>query len=362
MRNWQDILIAPSTTIKKAIEIIDSSSLQIALVVDGNSYLLGTVTDGDVRRGILKSIPLEDPVHQIMNSKPTFASKDDNRDNILATMKIKNYHHMPIVDDKGCVVGLETLEELIRISERENWVFLMAGGLGTRLKPLTDDCPKPMLKVGGRPVLETILLNFINQGFKRFFLSVNFKAQIIEQYFGDGSNWGVKIDYIHEKEKMGTAGSLNLLPNPPELPMIVMNADLLTKVNFEHLLNFHSTHNSMVTMCVREYDFQIPFGLVTIQNHKIQSIDEKPSQRFFINAGIYVLNPEILSFLPQKIPLDMTQVFQELINRGKECNAFPIREYWLDIGHMDDYERGRTEYNSTFDSAIPNSLIKKLRK
>jgi len=350
MKNWKEILISPSTTIKKALEIIDTSSLQIVLVVDENSCLLGTVTDGDVRRGILKGVPFEDPVQHIMNAEPTVVSKDENRGNIFATMKIKSLNHMPIVDDKGRVIGLETLESLLQAKERDNWVLLMAGGLGTRLKPLTDNCPKPMLHVGDRPVLETILLNFIEYGFKQFFVSINFKAQMIEQYFGDGSKWGVNIKYIHEKEKLGTAGSLNLLPNPPELPLIVMNADLLTKVNFEHLLNFHNSHNSFATMCVREYDFQIPFGLVKIQNQKILSIDEKPVQRLFVNAGIYVLNPEVLNCIPQKVPLDMPQVFQEIITQGKECIAFPIREYWLDIGQMDDLERGGSEFHGHFDS------------
>jgi dTDP-glucose pyrophosphorylase len=348
MNAWKQVLVAADTSIREAVEILDASSMQIVLVVDGEGRLLGTVTDGDIRRGILKGVSLDEPAERIMNPEPTVAGVDEGRDGILAVMHRKKLHHVPLVDGQGRVVGLETIDELIEADARENWVVLMAGGLGSRLRPLTDDCPKPMLKVGNKPLLETILENFIEYGFRRFYLSVNYMADTVKSYFGDGSRWGVDIRYLQEDQKLGTAGALSLLPEKPAQPLLVMNGDVLTKVNFGHLLGFHTSHRASATMCVREYDFQVPYGVVRIDGHRITSIDEKPVQRFFVNAGIYVLEPEALDTIPADTYFDMPTLFEKLMERKKETVVFPIREYWLDIGHLADYDRANGEFTQVF--------------
>jgi dTDP-glucose pyrophosphorylase/predicted transcriptional regulator len=348
MKKWKEVLVSPQTSLREAAQILDANALQIVLVVDEERRLLGTITDGDIRRGILKGIALTEPVSVVMNPRPSVARIEDSRDSILAEMKRKSLHHMPLVDKAGRVVGLDTLDELINPPIKENWVVLMAGGLGSRLRPLTNDCPKPMLKVGGKPLLETILENFIEHGFCHFYISVNYMSEVVKSHFGDGSRWGVDICYLHEDQRLGTAGALSLLPEKNNGPLIVMNGDLLTKVNFRQLLEFHSEHNAHATMCVREYDFQVPYGVVKIENHRITGIDEKPTQRFFVNAGIYVLDSQALDLIFPNTFFDMPSLFEKLIEQQKETVVFPIREYWLDIGHMADFDRANGEYGDVF--------------
>ncbi len=348
MSAWKEILVLPKTSIREAIRVLDESAKQIVLVVDENNRLAGTVTDGDIRRGILKGILLNDPIQSIMNPDPTVAMIDEGRESILALMQRKGLHHIPLVDENHCVMGLETLDELIKSRTRENWVVLMAGGLGSRLSPLTDECPKPMLRVGNKPLLETILENFIEYGFHRFYIAVNYMADVVKAYFGDGSRWGVDICYLHEDQRLGTAGALSLLTQRPTEALLVMNGDVLTKVNFKQLLDFHSGHDAQATMCVREYDFQIPYGVVKIDNHRITGIDEKPVQRFFVNAGIYVLEPAALDFILKGCYFDMPTLFEKLIEQKKETAVFPIREYWLDIGQLSDYDRANGDFMRVF--------------
>ncbi|MBK9161516.1 MAG: nucleotidyltransferase family protein [Nitrosomonadales bacterium] len=345
---WKEILVSPGAPIREAIEVLDRSAKQIVLVVGENNHLAGTVTDGDIRRGILKGVSLDEPTLNIMNAHPTVARADEGREAMLAAMQRKGLHHLPVVDENNCVTGLETLEDLIHPPIRENRVVLMAGGLGSRLSPLTDACPKPMLKIGGKPLLETILENFIEYGFHRFYISVNYMADVVKAHFGDGSRWGVDIAYLHEDQRLGTAGALSLLPEKPAEALLVMNGDLLTKVNFKQLLDFHSAHHAQATMCVREYDFQVPYGVVKIDAHRITAIDEKPVQRFFVNAGIYVLEPEALALIAANTYFDMPTMFERLIGLKKETAVFPIREYWLDIGQLADFDRANGEYRDIF--------------
>ncbi|MEI7818264.1 MAG: nucleotidyltransferase family protein, partial [Desulfuromonadales bacterium] len=336
MNRWKDVLISPETPIIKAIGIIDAGSLQIALVVDASNRLVGTVSDGDVRRAILKGISLDRPVKEIMFTEPTVASPRESRDEIVTTMRMKQLRQIPLLDKDGCVIGLDLWDDLINLQARDNIVVLMAGGLGTRLGELTKNCPKPLLRVGNKPVLETILENCIEYAFKRFYISVNYKADMVKEYFGDGSRWGVEIKYLEEKKRLGTAGALGQLPEIPTEPVLVMNADVLTKINFKHLMEFHEEHNSVATMCVRDYEFQVPFGVVQLDHHRLKNIMEKPVHQFFVNAGIYVLNPEAVSMVPTDEYSDMPALFDTLLQNQLETTAFPIHEYWVDIGHKDD--------------------------
>lgn len=348
MNRWKEVLISPDTTILKAIKIIDEGTLQIALVVDASNKLLGTVSDGDIRRAILNGILFDRPVSEIMFTEPTVASCHESCEAILATMKQKKLRQIPLVDQVGCVVGLDSWDELFNIQERKNIVVLMAGGLGTRLGELTKDCPKSLLRIGNKPILETILENCIEYGFKQFYFSVNYKADMVKEHFGDGSRWGVDIRYIEEKKRLGTAGALGLLPEVPTLPLLVMNSDVLTKINFKHLMEFHEEHKSVATMCVREYEFQVPFGVVQVDNHRLTGISEKPVQRFFVNAGIYVLSPESLAVIPKDSFFDMPTLFERLVDNKVETTVFPIHEYWLDVGRIDDFERANGEYKDVF--------------
>ncbi|MFA5158929.1 MAG: nucleotidyltransferase family protein [Candidatus Omnitrophota bacterium] len=348
MKDWEKTLVLPSDSIKSVLKTIDASSAQIAVVVGKRRKLLGTVTDGDVRRGILRGVSLDDNVQLVLNPKPIYAKMGQTGESLLKRMEKHFIHQIPVLDAGGSVVGLEILDDLIQSKSRENWVLLMAGGLGSRLKPLTNDRPKPLIHIGDKPILATILENFVGFGFKKFYLAVNYLDEMIRDYFGDGSKWGVELKYLKESRRLGTAGALSLLPQKPREPLIVMNGDLLTKVNFSHLLNFHHENNVSATMCVREYDFQVPFGVITMDQQYIRAIDEKPVHRFFVNAGIYVLEPSLLKYVPQNKPYDMPQLFDRLIDERKRVAAFPIREYWLDIGQMEDFNRANGEYQKFF--------------
>jgi choline kinase/predicted transcriptional regulator len=295
MKDWRSTLIGPESSVRGAVEVIDAAGLQIALIIDDNGRLLGTVTDGDIRRGILRGVSLDDPVARVMNESPTTAREQDDRDMLFSLMRERGLHQIPVLDSQWRVVGLQILDALITPELRHNPVVLMAGGLGSRLRPLTDDCPKPLLHVGSKPILETIIEAFIQQGFRRFYISVNYMSEMIEKYFGDGSRWGGEIGYIRENERRGTAGALALLPQTPELPIFVMNGDLLTRLNFASLLDFHGQHEAAATMCVREYEMQVPYGVIRPQSHRIVDIHEKPTERYFVNAGVYVLSPEALA-------------------------------------------------------------------
>lgn len=346
---WQEVIISPDTPIVEAIKIIDRGDLQIALVVDEASILLGTVTDGDIRRAILRHLSLDEPVKLIMNVRPRFIYRAESREKAVSLMKANKIRQIPVVDENRRLVGLEIADELLNPSLRNNYVILMAGGLGKRLDPLTKSCPKPLLRVGNKPVLETTLESFVEQGFRQFYISINYKAAMIKDYFGDGSSWGINIDYISEKEQLGTAGALGLLPFKPDQPIILMNGDILTKISFGQVLDFHRKNHSDATICIKEQQSQIPYGVVTVEQNQLKDIKEKPVQRFFINAGLYVLNPNVLDCIPPGSRFDIPDLFKILLKNGKIITAFPIREYWIDIGRFDDYERANTEFAEVFN-------------
>lgn len=348
MADWHSVLIEPETTIMQALSVIDRSGLRIALVTDREKRLLGVVTDGDVRRGILKGIGTDQTVDRVMSTRPSVAGPDEPRDQVLARMRARRLNHIPLVDDGGLVVGLETLDDLMRGERRLNWVVLMAGGLGTRLRPLTEEVPKPLLKVGSRPLLEIILEGFLEQGFNQFYIAVNYKSQMIKEYFGDGSRWGANIRYLEERQRLGTAGALGLLDERPSEPFFVMNGDLMTRAHFQHLLEFHQRNNAQATLCVREYEHEIPYGVVRLEQHRLFALDEKPVQRFLVNSGIYVLDPSVLPLIPQGKSFDMPDLFRALIAKGETTVAFPLHEYWLDIGRVEDFERAGREYEEVF--------------
>jgi len=344
MMHWKKIAIRKDIPLEAAIECLDKGGLRIVLILDDEEKLLGTLTDGDVRRALLRRLPMTNPVSDAMCATPQVAELHWSREKILTVMENTRLLHLPVVDASGRVVGLEILHELLGKQKIDNPVFLMAGGFGKRLFPLTQDCPKPMLKVGDKPILELILQSLANAGFHRFYISTHYLPEMIRDYFGDGSKWNVSICYIHEETPLGTGGALGLLPACEiKMPMILMNGDLLTRVDYRSLLDFHLSHSEAATLCVREYQSQVPYGVVQSEGHRITQIVEKPVQRHFISAGIYVLSPELIKRVATNQRVDMPTLLQQEIMAGRGVNMFPVHEYWLDIGHMDDFQRAQEE-------------------
>ncbi|MCZ4336793.1 nucleotidyltransferase family protein [Shewanella colwelliana] len=338
-----NVTISPDKTLRDALQLINSQALQVALVTDNNQRLLGIITDGDIRRGLLSNLSLDAKVTEVMNINPKTASPSTSKKQLLQLMKQHSILSIPLVKNQ-VLVGLETLKSAQQQSHYENPVLIMAGGFGTRLKPLTDKCPKPMLKVGNRPLLEIALSNFIQAGFTNFYISTHYMPEQIKSHFGDGSQWNVNITYVHENEPLGTGGAVGLLPKDlPQLPAIVMNGDILTKVDFQLLLKFHHENNADATMCVREYDYQIPYGVISGTGNRITDMVEKPVQRFFVNAGIYVINQDIIKSVSANTYIDMPTLLEKKIADEGQVLMFPIHEYWLDIGRMDDFKQAQVD-------------------
>jgi dTDP-glucose pyrophosphorylase len=348
MKNIENIKLTVDSTIKEALQIIDNGAVKFAIVVDKDDKLIGTMTDGDIRRAILDGKTLGDTIENIYFKEPTIVTVNHTKEEIINLCTSKKIYQIPVVDNKGRVVSIDLLDELLKPEIHPNKVVLMVGGLGTRLRPLTETTPKPMLHVGGKPILQTIVEKFVSYGFVNIVMCVGYKSNIIQDFFGDGSKFGAHIEYVLEDKRMGTAGALSLLENKPKEPFFVMNGDLLTNVNFEHLLEFHTANNAMATMCVREYDFQVPYGVVNVKDGKILSIEEKPVHKFFVSAGIYMLSPDCISHIPENEFYDMPTLFEKLIAMNENTVSFPLREYWLDIGRMEEYEKANLEYHEVF--------------
>lgn len=347
--NWRNALINPQTSLQEAIQVIDKAALQIALVTDDLGRLSGVVTDGDIRRALIRGLSLDQAVAEVMNTNPKVASGDDSKAKLIAIMEAYNLIHLPILDADSKIVGLETLQGLYKQPHFQNPVFLLAGGFGRRLRPLTDECPKPLLEIGGKPILETILESFVSSGFKDFYIAVHYLADLIKDYFGDGRRWGVRISYVEEHEPLGTAGALGLLPyDLPDLPMIVMNGDILTQIDFPRLLAYHNEHQGIATLCVRQYEYQIPYGVVSIDEQRITGIVEKPMHSCFSNAGVYVLNKALVQTVANQQYIDMPQLLNQQIKLGELVSMFPVHEYWLDIGREADFLRAQGEFSKFF--------------
>jgi len=344
-----DNAVIPSTaSIFEALKIIDASSMQIAFVTK-ESKLIGTITDGDIRRGLLKGLTIESSISNVYNPHPLSCHVNAS-DTEIKYLAIKHdIKQIPLVDDDGTLVGLKLISDLLKSQIYDNYVVLMAGGLGSRLGELTQNTPKPLLKVAQKPILHTIIENFVKSGFNNFIISVNYKAEQIKSYFKNGQNLGVNIEYIDEAKRMGTAGSLSLISQQINKPFFVMNGDILTSIDFKEMLDFHEENKPSATMGIREYENQIPFGVVNTDGKTVTSIVEKPIQTVAVSAGVYVLNPSCLSSIPRNTFYDMPTLFDKLINTKKKVSAFPITDYWIDIGHINEYEKANKEYAGIFN-------------
>lgn len=346
MIDLERVTVSARSSLREALQVIDRNTLQFVLVVDDSGRLVGSLTDGDVRRGILRSVSLDSCVVEAMNVAPFCASEGEDLAPHAHIIRSRGIRYVPIVDADRKLLRLQSTDRANPKSRRENWALLMVGGEGQRLRPLTENCPKPMLNVGGRPILETMIRELVSQGFTRIHLSLNYRGEMIRDYFGDGARWGAQIHYLEEERKLGTAGAVGLLPEAPHEPFLVMNGDLLTKVDFGRLLDFHEKNGAFGTMALREYDFQVPYGVVQLDNGVIRSIDEKPVQKFFVNAGIYVLDPGFHSLISRGESTDMPALFSEAAARKNKVVGYPVREYWLDIGSFGDLERAGRDFET----------------
>ena len=332
---WVAALVTVGSTIKKAATSLENSGLQIVLVTSDSGVLLGLVTDGDIRRAFLAGLNLSDLVERIMNSRPLVVRDNVSAAEILQLMTANKVHQVPVVDSDSKVVGLHILDDMLKPSPRPNTLLIMAGGLGTRLKSYTEGCPKPMLLIGKKPMLEHILDRAILDGFRNFIISLNYLPKAIEEYFRDGSRWGVNITYVHEDSPLGTAGALSLIEEKLIYPLVVINGDIISDVNFSDVIAFHEHNEAAATMVGRPYEVQNPFGVIVTAGVNLESFDEKPVYKSLVNAGIYIINPDMLRHLEPNEHCDMPTLFLR-IKKKYRVIVYPMYESWLDVGRPED--------------------------
>lgn len=343
------VSVPPDSSIREVVTCIDRSAKGIALITDKDGRLLATVTDGDVRRALLDGRSLDTPVHDLLSSKitlphsqPITAPQDTEPETLLRLMRDFGIRHVPLLDEDGNVVELVTLEELLPDQMPLIQAVIMAGGQGTRLRPLTEDIPKPMLTVGERPLMELIVEHLRESGVRRVCITTHYKPETIMEHFGNGDKFGIEMSYVNEDKPLGTAGALGLMPEANE-PILVINGDILTQVNFRAMFAYHQEHRAEMTVAVSQYGLQVPYGVVECEGSKICQLREKPSLSFFVNAGIYLLEPSVYQYIPKGQPFNMTELIHCLLAAGRPLVSFPIREYWLDIGQHDDYAQARND-------------------
>lgn len=334
--NWRQTKIAAESTLRDAAQNLSKSAQKIALVIDGTGKLLGSLTDGDIRRGLLQGMTLESSVVEVMRRNPLVVPAHMPSDMIRQIMVANKIHQIPEVDDQNTVLGLHTWDAYESARVDTDLMVIMAGGKGVRLRPHTENCPKPMLPVHGRPMLAHIIDRARAEGFVNFIVSTHYLGHLIEEYFGDGRKFGVQIQYLRETSPLGTAGALSLMLSIPERPFIVTNGDVLTDIRYGDLLDFHNRHSSDATMAVRLHEWQHPFGVVEIDGLSIVGFEEKPIARTHINAGVYAISPNALRFLQNGESCDMPKLFERLQANQLRTIAYPMHEPWLDVGRPED--------------------------
>jgi dTDP-glucose pyrophosphorylase len=343
LNDISDLRVGISDSVSDTIACMARNGRQVAFVVREDDTLLGVVTDGDVRRGILRGVALDAAVGEIMNASPRVGTRSDSNQDIINRMNEFGIHHVPLVDDAGRVTGVFTMDDFLKPHVATTPIVLMAGGRGQRLYPLTKDVPKPMLPIGGVPILEIILRNLRAQGFVNVFISVNYLADVIIDHVGDGSWLGLSVNYVHESKPLGTAGAIAALDGTIDETFVVMNSDLLTGVNLRDMLSFHAKQGAKATVGVREHFFEIPYGVVNLNGSIVESMVEKPLHRSLVNAGIYALDPVALSMLQKDEYCDMPTLLGMLMEGGHDVAAFPIHESWLDVGRPEDLNQARDD-------------------
>jgi dTDP-glucose pyrophosphorylase len=355
---WRAALLQADATLQQAIRNLEDSGLQIVVVVDAGGKLVGTLTDGDIRRGLLRGFGLESAVDPLVYREPLVVPPQLDKSAVLQLMQVNRIHQLPVVDEHHRVVGLHLWDRLMAPRERPNLVVIMAGGQGTRLRPHTDNCPKPLLHVGGKPMLEHIIDRARSEGFRHFAIAIHYLGHMIEEYFGDGSRLGVRIDYLREQSPLGTVGAVGLLSPRPDVPFVICNGDVLTDIRYSELLDFHCSHRAIATMAVRLHEWQHPFGVVRTRGVDIVGFEEKPVFRSHVNAGIYVFEPEALAQINAGERCDTPTLFARLQGQGARTIVYPMHEPWLDVGRPDDYDQAMQAENPTSAGAIPPAVQK----
>ena len=335
-QRWQQAKLPIGSTIRQAVEVLNEVSLRIVLVVDETGILVGTVSDGDIRRGLLKGLSLTSLIDAIVRRDALVVPPNLGRDVVVQLMIANSIQQIPIVDENLFVIGMHLWDQIGAPAERENLMVIMAGGKGTRLHPQTENCPKPLLPVAGKPILEHIINRAKVQGFSHFILAIHHLGHMIEEYFGNGEAFGVKIEYLREESPLGTGGALSLLDPLPSSAFVVTNGDVLTDINYGDLLEFHSQHKAMATMAIRVHEWQNPFGVVKTKGVEIIGYEEKPLSQTYINAGVYVIEPHAISLMSRSAPCDMPTLFSMVQEQNMRTVAYPIHERWLDVGRPDD--------------------------
>jgi len=340
---WKSAIINENSSIKDAIENLNKCGIKIVLIIDESAKFLGTLSDGDIRRGLLKGMTLDSSIKDIIFKKPVFVNNDTSREAVLKLMVDNKIQQVPIVDYSGYVNGLYLWDDFNDAASHSNYFVIMAGGKGSRLHPHTENCPKPMLDVGGRPILEHIILKAKNSGFTNFIICVNFLGKVIEGYFGNGSRLDINIQYIYEKEPLGTAGSLYHLKFFTDQPFVLTNGDVLTDINYSKLLDFHLNHHAFLTVAIKSHEWQNPFGVVEINGLEIVAFKEKPIYFSYINAGVYVLSRGSVECLEEDKYCDLPELISKIKLKKNKVIAYPIHEPWLDIGNPSDLQLARNK-------------------
>lgn len=344
--DWPKTLLDSDASLQQAIRNLHESGMQISLVVSADGSLLGTITDGDIRRGLLRGLGMQESIDPIIHRDAMVVTPQMNHEMVLHLMQANAVNALPVVDESRHVVGLYLLKELLSPKQRSNLMVIMAGGKGTRLRPHTENCPKSMLPVGGKPMLEHIVERARSEGFQHFVFAIHYLGHMIENYFGDGSRWKVKIDYLREKSPLGTAGAVGLLNPRPVAPLLVTNGDVMTDVQYGELIDFHCRHGATATMAVRLHEWHHPFGVVRTKGVDIIGFEEKPVARSHINAGIYVLDPGALDVLDAGEHCDMPVLFNRIQDKLLRTIVYPMHEPWLDVGHVDDLKKAHSKYSN----------------
>lgn len=346
---WRQAILPANATIQQAIRNLDRVSIKIVLVVNEKGELEGTISDGDIRRGLLKGLDLSSPIQSVIHRNALVVPPKLGREMVMQLMVANKIQQIPVVDEQLHVIGLHLWDEFTTSPVRPNLMVIMAGGMGARLLPHTENCPKPLLPVAGKPMLEHIIERAKLEGFSHFVLSIHYLGHMIESHFGNGERLGVRIDYLRERSPLGTAGALGLLSPCPNVPFVVTNGDVITDIRYGELLDFHIRHDADATMAVRVHEWQHPFGVVQTKGVEIIGFEEKPLVRSHINAGVYALEPEALSILCANERCDMPTLFERLQAKSRRTVAYPMHEPWLDVGRPDDLSRANLENAKKFE-------------
>lgn len=338
-----ELTVPPEASLREALSTIDRGAIEVVFVQAPDGRIVGTLTDGDVRRAILRGVPLDVPaVEGAMRRNSTSVGPAVSRAEVLDLMRARSISQVPVLDAQGALVGLHLMNELLGAAVKPNWALIMAGGRGTRLYPLTETIPKPMLTVAGRPILERLVMHLVGYGIREVFLSVHYLSEIVERHFGDGAAFGCRIRYLREEQPLGTGGALSLLPEAPQHPLVVMNGDLVTQVNVDRLLEEHRVAGRAMTVAARPYQVEIPFGVLDVEETRVVGLREKPSQQMLVNAGIYVISPEVVARVPPATALPMTTLVEQCLEGGLPVGAHLVADEWIDVGRHDELKKARS--------------------